>query len=64
MLDMNLFRVVCWYYDGGPQLIGPTVQTKTYTLSYCYEQYMVLFSMVPRNSGDARGTVVNRTKYC
>ena len=27
------------------------VHTKTYTFTYFYEQYLVLFTMVPRNSG-------------
>ena len=37
-------------YYGGPCLIGPTVQTKTYIFRYFYQQYLVLFTMVPRNS--------------
>ena len=30
--------------------IGPTVQTKTYIFRCFYQQYLVLFTMVPRNS--------------
>ena len=37
-----------YYYYGEPSLIGPVVQTKTYTLPHLYQQYLVLFTMVPR----------------
>ena len=48
---------------------GPTVYTKTYIFTYFYLQYLVLFTMVPRNSyyhvllrGTVlRGTIVNGT---
>ena len=30
--------------------MGPTVHTYTYILPYFYQQYLVLFTMVPRNS--------------
>ena len=29
--------------------VGPTVDTKTYTILYFYQQYLVLFTMVPRD---------------
>ena len=33
-----------WY------LVGPMVHTKTYVLNYFYCEYLVLLTMVPRNS--------------
>ena len=30
--------------------VGPTVHTKTYIFRYFHERYLVLFTMVPRNS--------------
>lgn len=38
------------YYNGGPYKVGPTVYTKqNYIFTYFYLQYLVLFTMVPRN---------------
>ena len=42
------------HYHGGPQQIGPTVHTKTYIFTYFYQQYLVSFTMVPRDKEAAR----------
>ena len=42
-----------YHYYGGPYLIGPTVHTKTHIFRYLYKQYLVLLTMVPRNSQDS-----------
>ena len=39
----------CSCYYGGYKLIGPTIHTKTYIFTNFYEQYLVLFTMVPRD---------------
>ena len=37
-------------YYGGPYEIGPTVYTKTYIFRFFHSQYLVLFTIAPRNS--------------
>ena len=37
------------YYHGGPCIIGPMTHIKTYIFTCVYVQYLVLFTMAPRN---------------
>ena len=41
--------------DRSKYLVGPTVHTKTHIFTYFYEQYSILFTMVPRNINTIKG---------
>ena len=47
---------------GDHRLIGPMVYTKTYIFTYFYQQYLALFTMAPRNSGEKNATPLFRNK--
>ena len=49
-IHAGMVPVWCRYYYEGPHLIGPMVYMKTYIFNHFYEQYLVLLTMVPRNS--------------
>ena len=42
------------HHHGGPYKIGPAVHTKTYIFRYFYQQYLVLFTVVPRNNARSK----------